>query len=517
MNLFTQVLTNLEEFSPRVITETPFNHALNHVYPIQMDTKFSSNTIYVGYASQITNKLPFANGLTLFLIDDAEDFQLSADHVQQHTLVFFPFQTDIRKLIARTQKVIDQHLAQLRDAYTLFQAYLDQPDIMAALDAASILIKNPMIVLDTSFNVLAYSQTYVTEDAQWLENITRGYCSYEYIAGFLNIAEVRNSPENIDPFFTICYTSPFRRCVTKIYHGEKHIGYAIAIESHNSLEKVNGQIYQLVSQLLSQIIHTNQQLSFNKAIDRILVDCLAGKVSSRKHLQDRLKDTQLEPVSSYYLLAIDVTFYKIFDIGNEQLREHLNKLFNQAWSVFYQEYVVVLIDAKRLNQLTVKDLLLQDRPYFVTNGLHGGLSDTFDDLLQAPAYYQQAVSALEIGMKLRPDEPIAEYDAYKFQDLLRSLANSTQAQQYFSQSYQQIMIYDQKHDTQYLETLRAYLDCDRHLDTTAKMLHVHKNTIVYRTKKIKELFAIDFDDPKQRFDLLYSFYLADLLAADLLH
>lgn len=120
-------------------------------------------------------------------------------------------------------------------------------------------------------------------------------------------------------------------------------------------------------------------------------------------------------------------------------------------------------------------------------------------------------------MKLRPEEPIAEYDAYKFQDLLRSLASSAQAQQYFSQSYQQISLYDQKHDTQYLETLRAYLDCDRHLDTTAKMLHVHKNTIVYRTKKIKELFAIDFDDPKQRFDLLYSFYLADLLAADLLH
>lgn len=514
MNALRQILSELDELNPLIIAEAPFHPTLNHVYPIQLDTTFSSNAIYVGYASQLHSQLPFStSSLTFFLINDVEELQLQADH-QQHTLVCFPFQTDLKHLLSKVRKIIDQQLAQLRDAHTLFQAYFDQPDIMAALDAASILIKNPMIVLDTSFNVLAYSQTYVTEDAQWLENISRGYCSYEYIAGFLNIGEVRNAPQTSDPFFTICYTSPFRRCVTKIYYGETHIGYAIAIESHNSLEKVNRQIYQLVSRILAQIIHTNQQLSFNKAVDRILIDCLAGNFKTQQHLLDRLNHTQLNPASTYYLLAIDVTYYKIFDIGNEQLREHLSKLFNQSWSVFFHDYVVVLIDSHNQSNC-VKAILQQDRPYFITNGLHGGLSDPFEDLFLAPGYFQQAINALKIGKSLQPEEPVAEYDTYKFHDLALAAGDKNQIQQFFTQSYRQIEAYDQQHGTQYLETIRAYLACDRHLDTTADLLYIHKNTVVYRIKKIKELFFINFDDTKQRFDLLFSCQLADLLEAKL--
>lgn len=68
--------------------------------------------------------------------------------------------------------------------------------------------------------------------------------------------------------------------------------------------------------------------------------------------------------------------------------------------------------------------------------------------------------------------------------------------------------YDEKHGTDFYDTMYVYLKNERSPLASAKELNLHRNTLAYRLKRLQELFQIDLDDPKVRFHLLVSFELS---------
>ena len=54
--------------------------------------------------------------------------------------------------------------------------------------------------------------------------------------------------------------------------------------------------------------------------------------------------------------------------------------------------------------------------------------------------------------------------------------------------------YDKKNKTNYLETLREYLNCALNTTEAVDRLFIHRNTLYYRLKKIEELCEIDLTD-----------------------
>ena len=63
-----------------------------------------------------------------------------------------------------------------------------------------------------------------------------------------------------------------------------------------------------------------------------------------------------------------------------------------------------------------------------------------------------------------------------------------------------VIDYDKEHGTQLLETLRAYMECDRNVQEAAELLHVHKHTVRYRLRRVTELTGLDvtkFEDAAQ--------------------
>ena len=67
--------------------------------------------------------------------------------------------------------------------------------------------------------------------------------------------------------------------------------------------------------------------------------------------------------------------------------------------------------------------------------------------------------------------------------------------------------YDQEHNTNLEEVLFYYLVNHRSLGLTARSLYMHRNTIVNKIKKIKELTPVDMDSPDVQAHLILSHYL----------
>ncbi len=63
---------------------------------------------------------------------------------------------------------------------------------------------------------------------------------------------------------------------------------------------------------------------------------------------------------------------------------------------------------------------------------------------------------------------------------------------------------DREDDTLYCLTLYTYLCCHRSLQETCARLFTHRNTVLYRMRKLKEEFDIPIDDPDQHLALLVS-------------
>lgn len=72
-----------------------------------------------------------------------------------------------------------------------------------------------------------------------------------------------------------------------------------------------------------------------------------------------------------------------------------------------------------------------------------------------------------------------------------------------------IQSYDHQHQTDFYGILQTYLECERDRVLTAQKLFVHKNTLVYRLKKIVTLFSLNLDSVYERQYLMMSFLSQD--------
>lgn len=61
-----------------------------------------------------------------------------------------------------------------------------------------------------------------------------------------------------------------------------------------------------------------------------------------------------------------------------------------------------------------------------------------------------------------------------------------------------ISAHDREHQTDYLQTLRAYSSTNGNVSAMAAVLHVHKNTVRYRLSRLVDEFHLDLEDPHVR-------------------
>jgi hypothetical protein len=65
--------------------------------------------------------------------------------------------------------------------------------------------------------------------------------------------------------------------------------------------------------------------------------------------------------------------------------------------------------------------------------------------------------------------------------------------------------YDLEHQSNLVETLDCWLQRFGDVTSTADRLHVHKNTLRYRLRRIEEVSGVTLDDPEERFELMLEF------------
>ena len=139
-----------------------------------------------------------------------------------------------------------------------------------------------------------------------------------------------------------------------------------------------------------------------------------------------------------------------------------------------------------------------------------GISDTIHSLTQIGQCCKRACFALAAAEFWKRNNVI--FDEMGIFQLLFNQTDTELLQNIYMSSLGALEQYDVEHNTEYLNTLRIFLLSDCNLLETAGRLYTHRNTIVYRIRKIKDLLGNELDHSAIKFDLLMAFYIKEYLS-----
>lgn len=111
--------------------------------------------------------------------------------------------------------------------------------------------------------------------------------------------------------------------------------------------------------------------------------------------------------------------------------------------------------------------------------------------------YQEAKHALDLGRFIQEKSHITHFEDLGIIRLL-SHVSLDQLNDFYKEHLAAILEYDEKNNTNFLETLQVYFQQNGDLNLMAEKLFMHANTVRYRLKKIEELLDTDLQKIENR-------------------
>lgn len=151
------------------------------------------------------------------------------------------------------------------------------------------------------------------------------------------------------------------------------------------------------------------------------------------------------------------------------------------------------------------DAFIGEFVYFLRDSFFkGGFSNEFLDIGALYAYYKQAEIALETGSISKPSIWSYRFEEQFLTYVHQKLTDDIPAEYLLHPKIRILQRYDAVNNTVYVRTLDTYLGCMLNAVETSKRLYIHRATMMYRLKRIKELAKIDFDDSQELLYLMIS-------------
>ncbi|SFB17185.1 PucR C-terminal helix-turn-helix domain-containing protein [Acetitomaculum ruminis DSM 5522] len=141
-----------------------------------------------------------------------------------------------------------------------------------------------------------------------------------------------------------------------------------------------------------------------------------------------------------------------------------------------------------------------------TEKIFVGLGSAVMDLKNLHISYKRADYAVKYAMNNKIQT--VNFDELGLNRILYAVSDDLLLEEMGNEVLRPLLDYDKKHDSQLLETLKMYLKYNGSIGKVAQQMYIHKNTIVYRMAKIREILNCDLEDGEERL----GFYLAVLIA-----
>ncbi|MBU5360914.1 helix-turn-helix domain-containing protein [Enterococcus raffinosus] len=387
---------------------------------------------------------------------------------------------------------------------------LPSRDIQKLLEVCYEIIGVPVLVVDILYNVLGNAPNEPTGDPLWDHLITERGFDTDHIAslyedGIIQTVDTKKAPYVVD--WGSSKEHPKIQGIIKV--NDIVEGYVTMCCTKEEITPERMKELDIIMNICSYFFTRNDsESSMNLTYQKVFVsELFNNRIRNEKQIQTWFYNMQYDLHPPFQIAAIRT------ETGQEKnvlsyMRKALQKL---------SRHQIMLIQN---NMLYILRYLHEEEPKGKNNdsiatileifGSQCGVSKNFTDLLDVAIYQKQAEEALNIGREIDAGKTIYDYEDYCIPAILLPRVKELAKVSYIPEVLSEITAYDQENGTELLITLRCYVNNMLNTSITAKKLHVHRNSLLYRIGRIEELFHLSLKDPETFRTLLIAFYMTEL-------
>lgn len=404
-------------------------------------------------------------------------------------------------------------LAVMKGSLRLYEALTAGADLHKIVEIGCELLKNPLLVSDLSFRILAYANpnNCANDTLQYISK--NNYFPPEHI-------KYMSTKNNFDLVFQrSSYTvssdgyAPDKYISLPLIVNAKRVGFVTCVLLEHSATEADFQIIDVLSKVLSSEMRVHDIASISRVrqyeyfIHELLTDGISAEL-----LPVRIKQAELK-LKQYKCLLVAA-----LDEGaavNEYQADFHLQLFEHSIPgsrcTMFRGNIIALVSCdikaslnEALSESKLNELLSE-------SNMTAGLSHVFIEIENLRTHYEEALATLKLGMRIAPNRRFNYCDEVCVYRLMLAGESAINLRSLCNTKIFEFMEYDSKHSTSYLITIYEYLRTNCNPAKAAQNLHVHRNTVDYRITQAEELFGLDFENSELRFSLHFSFKILSYL------
>lgn len=475
----------------------------------------STNFIYIISKEDFFENLDnLDDRITYFCTSDSV-ISLTENLLKQFQIVFFLESMPLAFLFNRILDIFSDFSTWDKSIHL---ATLDGSEIQDIVDLSSNIIERPMIIFDTSFNVLAYTRNKIQEYPVYQQTVRQGYTSAHIIQELRRDKLFQQLHHINEPIVLHAAGSKNEKNIYwKIGHEKQIFAYSSIYFGTDFPHEGYIALMKMFFENLTLFFERHNKM--HKADDFMYQTFITSLLNAPDILEIRL-DEQLKYIddleSSGYFILFRIEFLEDDDVPLDFICREIKSNLIFAKPFIYNQGICILMSYPMQEKL---DEYTHKTPSDIEKLLRGsscicGISNTFFQLKNINTAYIQSSAAIETGLKLGLDSDsriFFYYQDYIQYHILELSSMTLPLIQLQYPPYLKMKNHDTKNNTGFCKFMYTYLINERNATVVSEKLFMHRNTIINRVNRICKMFNLDLNQYSVRLNLLISYEIDQLI------
>lgn len=428
---------------------------------------------------------------------------------------------------------VQQRFLQINDWVSKMQsAMTEYCDYQTLIDLCEPIMNNFVTILDGSYKLLAYTKNVHSSDPINVSLLEKGYHTEETMQKFkaarrFDLYEQEHGLIVSEPGAISLF-----ECVSKwCRYGGEPLLHTVMVCADTPLSQALIELFDIFMSFVEKCFYREQRANPSQIYNSLLNEMLYDDMSNPFIIGERAKTSDI-PFSGYFD-AFRITFRDNATVLVGRFAQELMAYLPESKVVVHNYEISVLNIYSSANvKKQSLEILTRLEPLLVKYGAVCGVSEAFVSLPEFAHACAQATRAQTLGMRIRSlgnywqlsqetvnltaDESSENVFFYNdvFIYLMLHHAQTGSFNVFNNVSYTKVLLrlkeYDNTNGTQLVQVLYAYLISERRATSAGRILHMHRNNVLYHISRIEELTDMNLDDYWVRLKLTLAFHFFEL-------
>ena len=241
----------------------------------------------------------------------------------------------------------------------------------------------------------------------------------------------------------------------------------------------------------------SRRLETSQNMENILISLLDRRLLPEKTISEELSDQHWNIHDRYICMTARLLFPSGGESELSPVAFHLSGIYGNECYTIYKERLVMVFNLSALS-VSADQLFSQLMPFLRESLVMASFSAVFLDFKELYYYYRQAIGVESIGRRFDETKWYFRFRDYALDYFIEESTSGTIPDVFIPDGLKNLMEYDRENGTDYTELLRVYLQCERNISRTSRATWQHRNTVIYRLKKIEQLISSTLESERER-------------------